>query len=110
MGATARIDEIVGSDPLVLFMKGRVRRPNCRTSARAVDLLRRCGAEFLSVDVQEDPELRAFLPKYSGWDTFPQLYVQGEFVGGADVMGELFEQGELQKIAQEVGAVSAIAS
>ena len=110
MGAIRRIDAVVNESPLVIFIKGSPKRPNCSSSARAVDLMQRCRARFHSIDVQKDPELRAFLPKYSSWDTFPQLYVLGEFVGGSDVMSELYEKGELQKICQEVGASEALAS
>ncbi len=93
-----RIREQLGASRIVLYMKGTPDFPQCGFSARAVQILNACGAEFDSYNVLEDPELRQGLKEYSNWPTFPQLYVNGELIGGSDIMAELFEKGELQKI------------
>ncbi|MDX1569883.1 MAG: glutaredoxin domain-containing protein [Xanthomonadales bacterium] len=90
-----RIRQQLDLNPIVLYMKGSPQRPTCRGSWEASRTLGRCGAEFLAVDIQLDPEIRAYLPKYSDWPSFPQLFMQGEFIGGNDIIRELYEQGEL---------------
>jgi monothiol glutaredoxin len=94
--ANARIDEIVKSNDVVLFMKGTALFPQCGFSSRAVAILDHLGVKFETVDVLQDPEIRAGIKDYSDWPTIPQLYVKGEFVGGSDIMMEMFEAGELQ--------------
>ena len=96
--ANQRIDAIVKSNDIVLFMKGTVLFPQCGFSSRAVAILDHLGATFETVDVLQDAEIRSGIKAYSDWPTIPQLYVHGEFVGGSDIMMEMFESGELQQL------------
>ncbi|MFL6751625.1 MAG: Grx4 family monothiol glutaredoxin [Sphingomicrobium sp.] len=96
--ANSRIAEIVSSNDVVLFMKGTALFPQCGFSSRAVAILDRLGVPFETVDVLQDPEIRQGIKEYSDWPTVPQLYVKGEFVGGSDIMMEMFESGELQEL------------
>ncbi|MGQ0560037.1 MAG: Grx4 family monothiol glutaredoxin [Sphingosinicella sp.] len=93
-----RIDAIVKSSDIVLFMKGTALFPQCGFSSRAVAILDRLGVKFETVDVLQDPEVRQGIKDFSDWPTVPQLYVKGEFVGGSDIMMEMFEAGELQQL------------
>jgi monothiol glutaredoxin len=97
-----RIKQTVESNDVVLFMKGSPEFPQCGFSGRAVQVLQACGAKFASVDVLADPEVREGIKQYSKWPTIPQLYVKGEFVGGSDIMLEMYQNGELQKKLDEV--------
>ena len=97
----ARIDEIVKSNDVVLFMKGSALFPQCGFSSRAVAILDHLGVQFETVDVLQDPEIRQGIKGYSDWPTIPQLYVKGEFLGGSDIMMEMFEAGELQQLLDE---------
>ena len=97
----ARIDEIVKSKDVVLFMKGTALFPQCGFSSRAVAILDHLGVQFDTVDVLQDPEIRDGIKAYSDWPTIPQLYVKGEFVGGSDIMMEMFEAGELNQLLEE---------
>jgi monothiol glutaredoxin len=99
--ATSRIDEIVRSKDIVLFMKGTALFPQCGFSSRAIAILDHLGVSFETVDVLQDPEIRNGIKEYSDWPTIPQLYVKGEFVGGSDIMMEMFEAGELQQLMDE---------
>ncbi len=102
--ANARIADIVGKNEVVLFMKGTTLFPQCGFSSRAVAILDHLEVPFETVDVLQDPEIRQGIKAYSDWPTVPQLYVKGEFVGGSDIMMEMFESGELQQlVAQEAG-------
>jgi monothiol glutaredoxin len=94
----SRIGEIVSKNDIVLFMKGTALFPQCGFSSRAVAILDRLGVPYETVDVLQDPEIRAGIKEYSDWPTVPQLYVKGEFVGGSDIMMEMFESGELQEL------------
>ena len=96
--AQTRIADLVKSNDVVLFMKGTALFPQCGFSSRAVAILDRLGAKYETVDVLQDPEVRAGIKDYSDWPTVPQLYVKGEFVGGSDIMMEMFESGELQEL------------
>lgn len=96
--STDRIAEIVRTNDVVLFMKGTTLFPQCGFSARAIAILDRLGVPFETVDVLQDPEIRQGVKEYSDWPTIPQLYVKGEFVGGSDIMMEMFESGELQQL------------
>ena len=96
--ATSRIDQIVKSSDVVLFMKGTALFPQCGFSSRAVAILDHLGVPFETVDVLQDQEIRQGIKAYSDWPTIPQLYVHGEFVGGSDIMMEMFENGELQQL------------
>jgi len=93
-----RIDEIVKSNDVVLFMKGTALFPQCGFSSRAVAILDHLNVPFETVDVLQDGEIRQGIKAYSDWPTIPQLYVKGEFVGGSDIMMEMFEAGELQQL------------
>ena len=99
--ATTRIDEIVRSKDIVLFMKGTALFPQCGFSSRAIAILDHLGVSFETVDVLQDQEIRHGIKEYSDWPTIPQLYVKGEFVGGSDIMMEMFEAGELQQLMDE---------
>lgn len=101
MNAQERIKQQVGSDQIVLYMKGTPDFPQCGFSGRSVQLLNACGASFTGVDVLSDHEIREGIKAYSNWPTVPQLYVKGEFVGGCDIMTEMFRSGELQKLISE---------
>ena len=96
-----RISTLVGDNDVVLFMKGTPLFPQCGFSSRAVAILDHCGVQYESVDVLQDMEIRQGIKTYSDWPTIPQLYVKGEFVGGSDIMMEMFEAGELQQMMDE---------
>jgi len=98
MSAMDRINAELQAHPIVLFMKGTPQFPMCGFSSRAVDALKACGAEFHAINVLEDPEIRANLPRFSNWPTFPQLFVNGELIGGCDIVVELHESGELKRM------------
>jgi monothiol glutaredoxin len=94
--AHERIDALVKSNDVVLFMKGTALFPQCGFSSRAIAILDHLGAPYETVDVLQDQEIRQGIKEYSDWPTIPQLYVRGEFVGGSDIMMEMFESGELK--------------
>ena len=96
-----RIDAIVRKDDIVLFMKGTALFPQCGFSSRAVAILDHLGVAFQTVDVLQDPEIRQGIKDYSDWPTVPQLYVKGEFLGGSDIMMEMFEAGELKQLLDD---------
>jgi len=98
MSANDRIAELVKNNDVVLFMKGTALFPQCGFSSRAIAILDRLEAKYETVDVLQDPEIRQGIKEYSEWPTIPQLYVRGEFVGGSDIMMEMFESGELQEL------------
>ncbi|MBV8617749.1 MAG: Grx4 family monothiol glutaredoxin [Curvibacter sp.] len=96
-----RIDDLVKNNPVLLFMKGTASFPQCGFSGRAVQILKACGVDpkgLKTVNVLEDPEIRQGIKEYSQWPTIPQLYVKGEFIGGSDIMMEMYESGELQQV------------
>ena len=95
---TRRIGELVGSNDIVLFMKGSALFPQCGFSSRAVAILDHLGVKYETVDVLQDQDIRNGIKQYSEWPTVPQLYVKGEFVGGSDIMMEMFESGELKQL------------
>lgn len=95
------IKETVSNNPVVLFMKGTATFPQCGFSARAVQLLKMSGAEnIVTINVLEDPEIRQGIKEFSNWPTIPQLYIKGEFIGGSDIMGQMYENGELKAALQ----------
>ncbi|MBN8746583.1 Glutaredoxin 4 [Xylophilus ampelinus] len=99
--AQQRIDELVKTNEVLLFMKGTASFPMCGFSGRAIQILKACGVDpkaVKTVNVLEDPEIRAGIKDYSQWPTIPQLYVKGEFIGGSDIMMEMYESGELQQV------------
>ena len=97
----SRIADLVGSNDVVLFMKGTELFPQCGFSSRAVAILDHLGVPYRTVDVLQDAEIRQGIKDYSDWPTVPQLYVKGEFVGGSDIMMEMFQAGELQQLLEE---------
>ena len=102
MSVLQRIQAEVEGHPIVLFMKGTPQFPMCGFSSRTVQALKQAGANsFHSINVLEEPEIRANLPRYSNWPTFPQLFVNGELIGGCDITLELAESGELSRIIAE---------
>jgi monothiol glutaredoxin len=101
MDTKQRIHEQVTSHPVVLFMKGTPQMPQCGFSQLAVEVLNACGVQqFHSVNVLADNEIRQGIKEYANWPTIPQLYVNGEFVGGSDIMREMYESGELKKLLE----------
>jgi monothiol glutaredoxin len=98
MDAKDFIHKTVTEHPVVLFMKGTAQFPQCGFSGRAVQMLKACGVKnVVTVNVLDDDDIRQGVKDYSNWPTIPQLYVKGEFIGGADIMGEMYESGELKK-------------
>ena len=102
-----RIADIVNTNDVVLFMKGTPLFPQCGFSSRAVAILDHLGVPYESVDVLQDMEIRQGIKSFSDWPTIPQLYVKGEFVGGSDIMMEMFQAGELQQLMEEAGVKAA---
>jgi len=98
MSSNERIAEIVGANDVVLFMKGTPLFPQCGFSSKAIAILEHLGVQYATVDVLQDMEIRQGIKAYSDWPTIPQLYVKGEFVGGSDIMTEMFEAGELAEL------------
>jgi len=101
MNVNEKIGNQVTADTVVLYMKGKPQSPLCGFSGATVQILNACGVQdFTAVDVLADPEIRDGIKVYSNWPTIPQLYIKGEFVGGADIVREMYEQGELQELLQ----------
>lgn len=101
MDTINKIKQQISENPILLFMKGSPKFPSCGFSAQASQALIACGEQFAYVDILLDPEIRAELPKYANWPTFPQLWVDGELVGGCDIILEMFQRGELQPLIAE---------
>jgi monothiol glutaredoxin len=99
----ARISEIVGGNDVVLFMKGTALFPQCGFSSRAIAILEHLGVPYETVDVLQDPGIRQGIKSFSDWPTIPQLYIKGEFVGGSDIMMEMYEAGELHQLIADSG-------
>lgn len=100
------LKEQIESNPILLYMKGSPNQPQCGFSARTTQALMACGERFAYVDVLSNPEVRANLPQYANWPTFPQLWVKGELIGGCDIVEEMHESGELQQLIKEAAADS----
>ncbi len=98
MSVVEKIEQTLNLSPVVLFMKGVPDFPQCGFSSRVVQVLQLCGAEYTAVNILEDNELREGLKSYSNWPTFPQLYVNGELIGGCDIVLDLYNKGELQSL------------
>ncbi len=98
MSAQDEIQKTITDNDIVVFMKGTPDFPQCGFSGKVVQILRQCGSEFSSVNVLENDEIRQGIKAFSNWPTIPQVYIKGEFVGGSDIVGELFESGDLQKM------------
>jgi monothiol glutaredoxin len=105
MEVVDRIKQHLSSQPVVLFMKGTPDFPQCGFSAQSVAALRHVGAQFHAVNIFEDLELRDELKRYSNWPTYPQLYVNGELIGGCDITMQMLQNGELQQLLDEAGAI-----
>ncbi len=95
-----RISEYIDNNDVVLFMKGSKDMPMCGFSAKVVHILEMLGVDFLDVDVLEDSEIRDAIKKFSDWPTIPQLYIRGGFIGGCDIVSQMYSEGELQKLLQ----------
>jgi len=102
MDIEQEIKEQISTNPILLYMKGSPDSPQCGFSSKATQLLISCGKPFSFVDILSNPEIRANLPKVSNWPTFPQLFVDGDLVGGSDIMVEMDENGELQKLIETI--------
>lgn len=103
----ARIDALVKANPVLLFMKGTPLFPQCGFSSRAIAILDHIGVDYETVDVLQDQGIRQGIKDYSDWPTIPQLYVKGEFLGGSDIMMEMYEAGELQELVEQNGLAKA---
>jgi monothiol glutaredoxin len=101
------IKDQISSNPIILYMKGNPNQPQCGFSSQATQILMACGERFAYVDILSNPEIRANLPKISDWPTFPQLFVNGELVGGCDIMTEMYQSGELKTLLSEVSVTAA---
>lgn len=102
MNTQEKIQQQISENNIVLYMKGNAEMPLCGFSARAVNMLKACGVPFMTVDVLQDEEIRQGIKIFSNWPTIPQLYVKGEFIGGSDIMGEMYEAGELQELIKNI--------
>jgi monothiol glutaredoxin len=102
----ATIREQISSNPILLYMKGSPAAPQCGFSAQTVQCLIACGERFAYVDVLSNPDIRATLPAVANWPTFPQLYLEGELVGGCDIITEMFESGELEPLVKKAAAAA----
>lgn len=96
-----KIKQQISENPILLYMKGSPKLPSCGFSSQAAQVMMSCGEPFAYVDILQNPDIRAELPKYADWPTFPQLWVDGELVGGCDIILEMFQQGELQPLVKE---------
>lgn len=104
MSVQEKIKNQIAENPIILYMKGNAELPMCGFSARAVNILKSCGATFATIDVLKDEEIRQGIKVFSNWPTIPQLYVNGEFIGGSDIIAEMFEAGELQELVKKLEA------
>ena len=100
------IKDQIESNPVLLYMKGSPNAPQCGFSARTVQALMACGKRFAYVDILSHPDIRASLPTYANWPTFPQLWVDGELIGGCDIVTEMYESGELQQVIDQAAAAA----
>ncbi|MEC9482096.1 MAG: Grx4 family monothiol glutaredoxin [Halomonas sp.] len=98
------IKQQIGENPILIYMKGTPQLPQCGFSAQTVQALMACGERFAFVNVLDNPDIRAELPKYANWPTFPQLWVNGELVGGCDIVVEMYQNGELETLIKEAAA------
>ena len=103
----ATIKQQIAENPIILYMKGSPQAPQCGFSAQTVQCMVACGQRFAYVDILSNPEIRATLPSVAEWPTFPQLWVDGELVGGCDIVTEMFESGELQSLLEDTSAKQA---
>ena len=101
MDTLEKIKRQIADNPILLYMKGNPKMPQCGFSAKAVQCIEACGVDFAYVDILSNPEIRQTLPQYADWPTFPQLYIEGELIGGSDIIAEMYEQGELEQLLRE---------
>ncbi|MGC1951623.1 MAG: Grx4 family monothiol glutaredoxin [Gammaproteobacteria bacterium] len=104
MDVMERIRQQVESNPILIYMKGTPQFPQCGFSSRAAQALQACNVDFAYVNVLADPEVFENLPRFANWPTFPQIYIEGELIGGCDITLELFQKGDLQKMAEKAAA------
>ena len=104
METIEKIEQQLADNPIILYMKGSPKLPSCGFSAQASQALIACGQPFAFVDILQNPDICAELPKYANWPTFPQLWVEGELIGGCDIILEMFQRGELQPLINETAA------
>ncbi len=102
MDTIERIKQQIAENNILLYMKGSPKLPSCGFSSQASQALMACGEKFAYVDILQNPDIRAELPKYADWPTFPQLWIEGELIGGCDIILEMYQQGELQSLIKEV--------
>ena len=102
MSIIESIKQQLEENPIVLYMKGSPSFPQCGFSSKAVQLLKQCQADFMAVNVLEDNEIREGIKRYGNWPTIPQLYIKGQLIGGSDIIAELYQSGELQRMVDEV--------
>lgn len=107
MDIVETIREQIETNPVILYMKGSPNQPQCGFSAQSVQALMACGERFAYVDILQNPEIRAKLPEYANWPTFPQLWIKGELMGGCDIITEMQESGELEKLVKEAAVKEA---
>lgn len=96
-----KIKQQIAENPILLYMKGSPKLPSCGFSSQAAQIMMSCGEQFAYVDILQNPDIRAELPKYADWPTFPQLWIDGELVGGSDILLEMYQQGELQPLIKD---------
>ncbi|MFK0572593.1 Grx4 family monothiol glutaredoxin [Endozoicomonas sp.] len=106
MDVMEQIKDQIESHTILLYMKGSPKLPQCGFSSKATQILMACGEQFAFVDVLANPEIRANLPKYANWPTFPQLWIKGELIGGSDIIIDMYNSGELQKLISEAAGSS----
>lgn len=104
MTTIEKIQQQISENPILLYMKGSPKLPSCGFSAQAAQVLSQCGVPFAYVDILQNPDIRAELPVYANWPTFPQLWVEGELIGGCDIMIEMFQSGELQTLIKNTSS------
>ena len=104
MDIHATIREQIETNPILIYMKGSPDQPQCGFSAQATQVLMACGERFAYIDILSNPEIRATLPEVSDWPTFPQLFIEGELVGGCDIIVEMYQSGELLPMIKEAAA------
>ncbi|QTH64640.1 Grx4 family monothiol glutaredoxin [Psychrosphaera ytuae] len=104
METIEKIKKQIAENPILLYMKGSPKLPSCGFSSQASQALMQCGEPFAYVDILQNPDIRAELPAYAEWPTFPQLWVEGELIGGCDIILEMFQKGELQPLISETAA------
>jgi monothiol glutaredoxin len=104
MSIQEKIKQQIAENNIILYMKGNSELPMCGFSARAINILKSCGVNFTTIDVLQDDNIRQGIKVYSNWPTIPQLYINGEFIGGSDIMNEMYESGELQEVIGKINS------